>query len=51
MDAMRTLQRLLKTQNPKIGAIKVESLVDSSIVKKLDDSGFFEKLYTEYGVK
>lgn len=51
MDAMRTLQRLLKTQNPKIGDVKVENLVDSSIVKRLDDSGFFEKLYAEYGVK
>jgi len=51
LEAMRILQRLLKTQNPKIGDIKVESLVDTSIVKKLDDSGFFEKLYAEYGVK
>lgn len=48
---MTTLQRLLKTQNPKIGNIKVETLVDASIVKKLDDGGFFEKLYAEYGVK
>jgi ABC-type nitrate/sulfonate/bicarbonate transport system substrate-binding protein len=51
LEAMRTLQRLLKSQNPKIGELKVESLVDASIVKKLDDSGFFEKLYAEYGVK
>jgi NitT/TauT family transport system substrate-binding protein len=51
IEAMRTLQRLLKTQNPKIGEIKVESLVDASIIKKLDDSGFFEKLYADYGVK
>ena len=51
IDAMRTLQRLLKTQNPKIGDIKVENLVDASVIKKLDDSGFFEKLYAEYGVK
>jgi hypothetical protein len=51
MDAMRTLQRLLKTQNPKIGDVKIENLVDSSIVKRLDDSGFFERLYAEYGVK
>ena len=51
IEAMRTLQRLLKTQNPKIGDIKVESLIDSSVVKKLDDSGFFAKLYAEYGVK
>jgi ABC-type nitrate/sulfonate/bicarbonate transport system substrate-binding protein len=51
IDAMRTLQRLLKTQNPKIGDIKVENLVDASVIKKLDESGFFEKLYAEYGVK
>jgi len=51
LEAMRILQRLLKTQNPKIGDIKVEHLIDSSVIKKLDDSGFFEKLYAEYGVK
>ena len=51
IEAMRTLQRLLKTQNPKIGDIKVENLVDASVIKKIDDSGFFEKLYAEYGVK
>lgn len=51
LEAMRTLQRLLKTQNPKIGDIKVENLIDASVIKKLDDSGFFEKLYAEYGVK
>ena len=51
IEALRTLQRLLKTQNPKIGDIKVENLVDASVIKKIDDSGFFEKLYAEYGVK
>ena len=51
IEAMRTLQRLLKTQNPKIGQINLETLVDASVVKRLDDSGFFEKLYAEYGVK
>ena len=51
IEAMRTLQRLLRTQNPKIGEINVETLIDASIIKKLDDGGFFEKLYAEYGVK
>jgi len=51
VDGLRTLQRIMKTQNPKIGDVKVDNLVDSSIVKKLDDSGFFEKLYAEYGIK
>ena len=41
----------MKTQNPRIGDVKVENLVDSSVVKKIDDSGFFERLYAEYGVK
>ncbi len=51
IDGLRTLQRIMKTQNPKIGDVKVDNLVDSSIVKKLDDSGFFERLHAEYGLK
>ena len=51
MDGLRILQRLMKSQNPRIGDIKVENLVDSSVLKKIDDSGFFERLYGEYGMK
>jgi hypothetical protein len=34
---------------PKIGSIKVENLIDSTIVKKIEDSGFFDKMNAEYG--
>jgi ABC-type nitrate/sulfonate/bicarbonate transport system substrate-binding protein len=51
LEGMRILQRLLKPQNPKIGDIKVESLIDSTIVKKIEDSGFFDKLNSDYGGK
>ena len=51
IDGLRILQRLMKTQNARIGDIKIENLVDSSVVKKVDESGFFERLYAEYGVK
>jgi ABC-type nitrate/sulfonate/bicarbonate transport system substrate-binding protein len=51
MDGLKILQRLMKSQNPRIGDIKVENLVDSSVLKKIDDSGFFERLYAEYRVK
>ncbi len=51
IDGLRILQRLMKTQNARICDIKVENLVDSSIVKKVDESGFFERLYAEYGLK
>ena len=51
LEAMRTLQRLLTPGNPKIGSLKIENLIDSSIVKKIEDSGFFEKMNAEYGGK
>jgi ABC-type nitrate/sulfonate/bicarbonate transport system substrate-binding protein len=51
LEGMRILQRLLAPQNPKIGSIKVENLIDSSIMKRIDDSGFFEKMAAEYGGK
>jgi NitT/TauT family transport system substrate-binding protein len=51
IEGLKTLQRLMRTQNARIGDIKVENLVDSSIVRKLDESGFFERLYAEYGSK
>ena len=51
IEGLGILQRLMKSQNPRIGDIKVENLVDSSVVRKVDESGFFERLYAEYGVK
>ena len=51
LEGLRILQRLLAPQNPKIGSIKVENLIDSTIVKKIEDSGFFEKMNAEYGGK
>jgi ABC-type nitrate/sulfonate/bicarbonate transport system substrate-binding protein len=51
LEGMRILQRLLAPQNPKIGSLKVETLIDSTIVKKIEDSGFFEKMNAEYGGK
>jgi ABC-type nitrate/sulfonate/bicarbonate transport system substrate-binding protein len=51
LEGMRILQRLLAQQNPKIGSLKVENLIDNTIVKKIEDSGFFEKMIAEYGGK
>ena len=51
VDGLRTLQRLMATQSPRIGDVKVENLVDATAVRRLDESGFFERLYGEYRVK
>ena len=42
---MRNVQRLLKTQNPKIGELNIEDLIDNRQIRKLDESGFIDRLY------
>lgn len=49
LDGMRNLQRLLKSGNPKIGALKVEDIVDNRIMRRLDESGFIERAYAAQG--
>ena len=51
IEGLRILQRVMKGQNPRIGDVKVDNLVDSGVVRKLEEGGFFERLYADYGVK
>jgi hypothetical protein len=51
MDGLRNIQRLMKLRNPKIGNAKVEDLVDDQILRRLDESGFIDKLFAAYAVK
>ena len=45
LDGLRNAQRLMAQQNPKVAALKVEDLVDARFVRKLDESGFIDRLY------
>jgi hypothetical protein len=40
LEGVRNVQRLMLSSNPRIGEIKLEEIVDRSIVRKLDGSGF-----------
>ena len=51
MDGLRNIQRLMKLRNPKLANTKVEDLVDDQILRRLDESGFIDKLFVTYGVK
>ena len=51
LDALRNIRRLMATQNPKVGNVKVEELVESRLIRKLDESGFIEKIAVGYGLK
>jgi NitT/TauT family transport system substrate-binding protein len=51
IEGMRNAQRLMRIRTPKIGEVKIEPLIDSNIMRKLDESGFIDRVYAAHGVK
>jgi len=49
LEGLRNAQRLLRSRNPKVGEVKAEDVIDSRLMRKLDESGFIDKLYAFYG--
>jgi ABC-type nitrate/sulfonate/bicarbonate transport system substrate-binding protein len=50
VESLVHVQRLMKAQNPKIGAVNLEELNDARLIKKLDDSGFIDKAFAAQGI-
>jgi NitT/TauT family transport system substrate-binding protein len=50
LEGMRNIQRLIKIQNPLVGNVKIEELIDNRPLKKLEESGFLQRTYSAYGV-
>jgi len=51
VEAMRNIQRFLAPRNPKIAQIKPQDLIDDSILRELDKTGYIDKLYSEYNTR
>jgi NitT/TauT family transport system substrate-binding protein len=51
LDALRNIRRLMAVQNPKVASVKIEDLIDSRIIRKLDESGFIDKVGAAYSLK
>ncbi len=51
IEGLRNIQRLMQTRNPKIGQIKLQDVIDDTIVHELDRNGYIDRVYAEYGVK
>lgn len=51
LEGLRNLQRFMKSYNPRVAELKVEDLVDSSLIRKLEESNFIDRLYSRYGLK
>jgi NitT/TauT family transport system substrate-binding protein len=45
VEGTKTVIKYVTEQNPKVASVKAERIVDASWIKKLDDEGFFEKIY------
>lgn len=48
LEGMKNMQRLLAMQNPKLADINAANLIDSSLLRKLEDSGFLAQLRARY---
>jgi NitT/TauT family transport system substrate-binding protein len=48
LEGLKNMQRLLATQNPKLADVNLANLMDSSFMRKLEDSGFLTQLQARY---
>jgi ABC-type nitrate/sulfonate/bicarbonate transport system substrate-binding protein len=50
LDGIKNIQRMMKIQNPVIGTVKVEDLIDNRPLRRLEESGFLQRTYVAYGI-
>ena len=50
LEGIQNLQRFMRAYNPRINEVIAAELVDDSVLKRLSQSGFVEKVYRSYGV-
>ncbi|HYA30988.1 MAG TPA: ABC transporter substrate-binding protein [Acidobacteriota bacterium] len=48
LEGLKNMQRLMAMQNPKLNEVNLLTLMDSSFMRKLEDSGFISQLQARY---
>ncbi len=43
IEGVKNIQRFMKLRNPKIADVNLERLIDESLLRELDKSGFIEQ--------
>src|SRR4029077_10829042 len=51
LEGMKNIQRLAKIREPRLGNINLENIVDDSLMRRLDASGFIDRAYSSYGIR
>ena len=50
-EGFLNIRRMLARSNPKVATIQVEDVIDTRILRKLDESGFIDGLYSASGAR
>jgi ABC-type nitrate/sulfonate/bicarbonate transport system substrate-binding protein len=45
VEGLRNVQRLMKLSNPAVAKVKVEELIDDSLFRDIENSGFLDRVY------
>src|SRR5262249_15413982 len=48
LEGMKNMQRLLTLQNPRLADVNPATLMDTTFIRKLEESGFFAQLQARY---
>src|SRR2546430_2565995 len=51
LEGVRNVQRLMQVSNRRVGEVKLEEVVDRSLMRKLEDSGFIDRMYNLHPAK
>jgi len=51
VDRLKNMQRVMALHDPEMLKLKVEDVIEDRFVRKLDESGVIDRLYSTYGVK
>lgn len=50
-EGLRNVQRLMALRSPKVAEVKIDNVIDNRIIRRLDDSGFIDRVYAAQGMK
>ena len=50
-EGLLNIRRMLARSNPRVATIQVEDVMDTRILRKLDESGFIDALYSAIGAR
>ena len=51
VEGLGNIQRLMKLRSPSVEKVKVEDMIDDRILRRLDQSGFIDRIYAAQGFK